>query len=214
MGWTVHKPSDCKLGKEHKDNQKKDRNKANPAVVTSVATATISPCYAALLATLANIKEELWFTPACIWNVLLACMAGPSNTGQQIMTYLFIKLLPMTIYVLCPLTHPTKNLATGIHKMAPWHLKGKTHIVQRKRVKRYTKPIRELQDKAKIKHFDLTSSQLFLPPLRLVVMLSLFSNVSWVCSKPPRKVSYKGTFGAPDQSDARCVVLTFGKCQH
>ncbi len=57
MAWTVHKPSDCKLGKKHKDDQWKDRNKANPAVVPSVAT-TINPCYAALLATLANIEEE------------------------------------------------------------------------------------------------------------------------------------------------------------
>ena len=58
MAWTVHKPSDCELGKKHKDNQKKDRNKANTAVVALAATATISPCYAALLATLANIEEE------------------------------------------------------------------------------------------------------------------------------------------------------------
>jgi hypothetical protein len=49
MAWTVHKPSDCKLGKKHKDNQRKDRNKANPAVVASAATT---------LATLANIEEE------------------------------------------------------------------------------------------------------------------------------------------------------------
>ncbi len=58
MAWTVHKLSDCKLGKKHKDNQKKDHNKANPAVVASAATATISPHYTALLATLANIEEE------------------------------------------------------------------------------------------------------------------------------------------------------------
>ncbi len=58
MAWTVHRPSDCKLGKKHKDNQKKDHNKANSAVVASAATTTISPCYAALLATLANIEEE------------------------------------------------------------------------------------------------------------------------------------------------------------
>ncbi len=58
MAWTVHKPSDCKLGKKHKDNQKKDSNKANPAVIASAVTTTISPCYAALLATLANIEEE------------------------------------------------------------------------------------------------------------------------------------------------------------
>ncbi len=53
----VHKPSDCKLGKKHKDDQRNDCNKANPAVVASAAT-TINPRYAALLATLANIEEE------------------------------------------------------------------------------------------------------------------------------------------------------------
>jgi hypothetical protein len=58
MVWTVYRPSDCKLGKKHKDDQKKDRNKTNSAIVASVATTTISPHYAALLATLANIKEE------------------------------------------------------------------------------------------------------------------------------------------------------------
>jgi hypothetical protein len=57
MAWMVHKPSDCKLGKKHKDDQRKDRNKANPAIIASAAT-TIHPCYAALLATLANIEEE------------------------------------------------------------------------------------------------------------------------------------------------------------
>jgi hypothetical protein len=55
--WTVHKPSDCKLGKKHKDDQRRDCNKANPAVVASAAT-TINPCYAALLATLAILKKN------------------------------------------------------------------------------------------------------------------------------------------------------------
>jgi hypothetical protein len=58
MASTVHKPSDSKLGKKHKDNQKKDRNKANSAAIASAATTTISPCYAALLATLVNLDEE------------------------------------------------------------------------------------------------------------------------------------------------------------
>ncbi len=65
------------------------------------------------------------------------------------MTYLFIQLLPMTIYMLCHLAYPTKNLATTIHKTAPWRLKGKPCVAQHKRVKRYKKPIRKLQDKAK-----------------------------------------------------------------
>jgi hypothetical protein len=58
MAWTIHKPSNCELGKKHKVKQKKDHNKANSAVIASVATTTISPHYAALLATLANQDEE------------------------------------------------------------------------------------------------------------------------------------------------------------
>ncbi len=58
MVWTVHKPADCKLGKKHRDDQRKDCNKANPAIVASAAATTINPCYAARLATLANIEEE------------------------------------------------------------------------------------------------------------------------------------------------------------
>jgi hypothetical protein len=55
----------------------------------------------------------------------------------------------MTIYVLCHLAYPTKNLATTIHKMAPWRLKGKPCVIPRRRVKRYKKPVRELQNKVK-----------------------------------------------------------------
>ncbi len=55
----------------------------------------------------------------------------------------------MTIYVLCHLAYPTKNLATTIHKTAPWRLKGKPSVIQHKRVKRNKKTIRELQDKDK-----------------------------------------------------------------
>jgi hypothetical protein len=58
MAWMVHKPANCESGKKHKDNQRKDCNKANPAVVASAAATTINPRYAALLATLANIEEE------------------------------------------------------------------------------------------------------------------------------------------------------------
>ncbi len=65
------------------------------------------------------------------------------------MTYLFIQLLPTTIYALCYLTYPTKNLITTIQRMAPLHLKGKPCVAQCKRVKRYKKPVRELQDKVK-----------------------------------------------------------------
>jgi hypothetical protein len=76
-------------------------------------------------------------------------MAGPLNTGQQIMTYLFIQLLPMTIYVLCHLAYPTKNFATMIQRTAPWCLKRKPCVVPRRRVKRYKKPVGKLQNEIK-----------------------------------------------------------------
>ena len=76
-------------------------------------------------------------------------MAGPLDTGQQIMTYLFVQFLPIIIFILCHLVYPTKSLAMTIHKMALWRLQGKPCVIQRKRVKKYKKPVGELQNKAK-----------------------------------------------------------------
>ncbi len=62
MAWTVHKPQDCRLNPKHKDYKKND-NKANSAVVASLATipsatTTLNNRYAALLATLATMNKE------------------------------------------------------------------------------------------------------------------------------------------------------------
>jgi hypothetical protein len=58
MAWTAHKPSNCELGKQHKADQKKgNNNKANFAVIDSVA-ATLNSCCLALLTTLANMGKE------------------------------------------------------------------------------------------------------------------------------------------------------------
>jgi hypothetical protein len=64
------------------------------------------------------------------------------------MTYLFLLLLPTTIYVLCLLAYPTKNLIATIQRMAHWRLEGKPCVNQRKRVKRYKTPIKRMQDRA------------------------------------------------------------------
>ncbi len=76
-------------------------------------------------------------------------MAEPLYTGQQIMTYLFVQFLPIIIFILCHLAYLTKSLAMTISKMAPWCLRGNSCVVQCKRVKKYKKPVRELQNKAK-----------------------------------------------------------------
>ncbi len=54
MAWTVHKPADCLLGKQHKEEQKKPY-KANSATIASAATSAVSPHFAALMATMANL---------------------------------------------------------------------------------------------------------------------------------------------------------------
>ncbi len=54
MAWTIHKPVDCLLGKQHKDEQKKPY-KANSATVAAAATSAVNPDFAALMATMANL---------------------------------------------------------------------------------------------------------------------------------------------------------------
>jgi hypothetical protein len=64
------------------------------------------------------------------------------------MTYLLLlQILSKIILTLCHLAYPTKNLATTIQRTAPWRLKGKPCVAPRRRVKRYKKPVRKLQNK-------------------------------------------------------------------
>ncbi len=53
MAWTMHSPSECRLGTEHKGENK---NKSYSAAVATAAT--VNPQYAALLATLASIADK------------------------------------------------------------------------------------------------------------------------------------------------------------
>ncbi len=57
MAWTVHKPADCLLGKQRKDEQKKPQ-KANSATVTAAAISAINPHFASLLAAMANLDQN------------------------------------------------------------------------------------------------------------------------------------------------------------
>jgi hypothetical protein len=59
MAWMVHKPSNYTLGQKHKEDQKRgNNNKANSAVIASLATTTLNNCYVALLATLATMNDK------------------------------------------------------------------------------------------------------------------------------------------------------------
>jgi hypothetical protein len=82
-------------------------------------------------------------------SLLLACVAGPLYTGQEILTYLFFNILPIFIIILHHLAYPTKTLAMAITKSAPWHLWGKPRTIQCTRIKRYKIPVRNHQAKNK-----------------------------------------------------------------
>ncbi len=57
MAWTVHKPADCCLGKKHKEEQK-PAIRANSVTLAAAATTAVNPHYAALLATLSELKDD------------------------------------------------------------------------------------------------------------------------------------------------------------
>ena len=57
MAWTIHKPSECKLGKQRAEEQKSSTH-AHSAVVAASAAATVNPNFAALLATLSDEDDE------------------------------------------------------------------------------------------------------------------------------------------------------------
>ena len=78
---------------------------------------------------------------------MLACAAGPFDTGQQFFTYLFLNFLPNFIIFLLHQAYPTKSLATAIVKSAPRRLRGNPRVIRRTRVKRYKIPVREHRDK-------------------------------------------------------------------
>ncbi len=57
MAWTSHKPANCLLGKQHKEDQKKKPHKSNSAFIVATAAIAINPLFAVLMTTLANLKQ-------------------------------------------------------------------------------------------------------------------------------------------------------------
>ena len=57
MAWTVHKPLECKLGKQWAEEQKSSTH-AHSAIVAASAAATVSPHFTALLATLSDEDDK------------------------------------------------------------------------------------------------------------------------------------------------------------
>jgi hypothetical protein len=59
MAWTVHKPANCLLGKQHKEDQKKKPQKAvaNSANFAAAAATAVNPQLVTLMALTANLDE-------------------------------------------------------------------------------------------------------------------------------------------------------------
>jgi hypothetical protein len=59
MVWTVHKPADSLLGKQHKEDQKKKLQKAvaNSATFAAAAATAVNPQFATLMASIADLDE-------------------------------------------------------------------------------------------------------------------------------------------------------------
>jgi hypothetical protein len=59
MAWRVHKPADCLLGKQHKEEQKKKPQKAvaNSTTFAAAAATAVNPQFATLMASIANLDK-------------------------------------------------------------------------------------------------------------------------------------------------------------
>ena len=57
MVWTVHKPADCLLGKQHKEEQKKKPHKANSTTFAAAAAMAVNPQITTLMASIADLEE-------------------------------------------------------------------------------------------------------------------------------------------------------------
>jgi hypothetical protein len=57
MAWTFHKPNDCFLGRQHKEEQKKKPLKPISATFAAAAALAVNPHFAALMALVADLEE-------------------------------------------------------------------------------------------------------------------------------------------------------------
>ena len=88
--------------------------------------------------------------------MLVACMAGPIDTGQQIATYLFFHIIPIIIYHLSFHVVPEdptslRILTKTLAKTSVWRLRGHTRTrgARPKNIEDFKKPKKKLVSKIK-----------------------------------------------------------------
>ncbi len=57
MAWTMHKPTDCLLGKKHKEDEKKKSQRANSTTFAAAAATAVNPRFAVLMALIADLDK-------------------------------------------------------------------------------------------------------------------------------------------------------------
>jgi hypothetical protein len=87
-----------------------------------------------------------------MYYMLVAFMAGPLDTGQEIATYLLLHLIPIVIYQLVFLAIPEdpmllRILANTLIKTAAWCLRGHPHGARPKKTKCFKKSKKKLISK-------------------------------------------------------------------
>ena len=83
--------------------------------------------------------------------MLVACMAGPLNTGQDIATYLLLQLIVLhhlVHFVLPEDPMSYRILAKTIAETSAWQLRGHPHDARPKRFKCFKKPKMKMVSKA------------------------------------------------------------------
>ncbi len=101
-----------------------------------------------------------------MYYMLVACMVGPMNTGQNIITYLLLQLIPIVLHHLVHLILPEDPmllciLAKTIAETSAWRLRGHHRDARPKRFKCFKKP--KMKMVSTRKSSPLTSHRLCIP---------------------------------------------------
>ncbi len=88
-----------------------------------------------------------------MYYVLVACMAGPIDTGQNVITYLLLQLIPIVLHHLIYLALPKDSmsfhiLAKTIAETSAWQLRGHPRDACPKKFRCFKKPKKKLVSKA------------------------------------------------------------------
>ena len=85
-----------------------------------------------------------------MYYMLVACMAGPLNTGQDIAIYLLLHLISIVLHHLVRPEDPMSFsiLAKTIAETSAWRLRGHPHDARPKRFKCFKKPKMKMVSKA------------------------------------------------------------------